>query len=132
MWNLAQYNYNYQTTNSSGSTAIWLIYLILYLVFAAGVWKVFVKAGQEGWKGIIPIYNYVVMFRLVGMSGWYTLLMLVPVVNIVVGLILYNKLAKNFGYGIGMAILMLLGIGFLVLGFGKAKYHATAPAVTAK
>jgi len=65
----------------------------------------------------------VVMFRLVGMSGWYALLMLIPIVNLVVGIILFNKLAKSFGYGVGMTILLLLGIGFLVLGFGKAKFH---------
>ena len=122
MWNLAQTSlYNYQNTSSSRGS-LWLIYLVLYVIFAAALWKVFVKADQEGWKAIIPIYNSVIMFNIVGMSGWYALLLFIPFVNIVVAIVLVNKLAKAFGQGIGMTLLLIVGIGYLILGFGNAKY----------
>lgn len=119
------YSYNSQTSASSGtgiSVLFIIIYLVLFVVLLAGMWKTFVKAGQKGWKAIIPIYNTVIMFRIVGMSGWYTLLMLVPFVNFIMAVILYNKISKAFGHGIGMTILALFSIGFLILGFGKSQY----------
>jgi hypothetical protein len=132
MFYLAQASYNYSTTSSGGGSVIWLFYLAFIVLMYAGLWKMFVKAGVEGWKGIIPIYNIVIMWRLVGMSGWYTLLFLIPIVNIVAAIYLYYKVAQAYGHGIGMTILELLSIGFIIMGFGDSKYvgpaKPTAPA----
>jgi hypothetical protein len=124
MWNLAQTTNYYTTTNTSSGIGVGLIifYLLLLIVFIAAIWKVFEKAGQAGWKAIIPIYSTVIMCRIVGISGWYTLLVLVPFVNIIFSIYLAYKMALSFGYGIGMTILEVLAIGYLILGFGSAKY----------
>jgi hypothetical protein len=126
MWYLAQtYNYNYQTsvtTNKGISATLIVLYLVLIVVLIAAQWKIFTKAGQAGWKAIIPIYNMIIQLRIVGMSGWYVLLYLVPIVNIIFAIIVAHKLSKAFGYGVGMTILQLLVIGMLILAFGKAKY----------
>ena len=55
---------------------VMLIILITFaLVFLqiAGLWKMFEKAGEEGWKAIIPFYNYVVLSQLVGVTPWWLL-----------------------------------------------------------
>ena len=36
---------------------VWFIYIAWYVLFVAGLWCMFVKAGEEGWKAIIPIWN---------------------------------------------------------------------------
>src|SRR6267142_2679855 len=89
------------------------------------IWKVFTKAGRPGWAAIIPIYNMYVWCKIVGRPGWWVILMLIPLVNIIVGIIVCIDMAKSFGKGVGFGIgIALLGIIFLpILGFGSAQYQ---------
>lgn len=34
-----------------------LIYLLIVVLMLVSMWKIFEKAGRQGWEGIIPIYN---------------------------------------------------------------------------
>ena len=100
----------------------WLIWLVLILV--AG-WKMYVKAGQQGWVSLIPIINILGLLKIVHRPWWWILLMLIPFVNFVVGIIIMLDLAKAFGHGVGMALLLIIltPIGYLMLGFGGSQYQ---------
>ena len=106
---------------STGSMIFSLIFSILAIV---GLWKMFVKAGEPGWKSIIPLYNAYIMFKLVWGKGWMFLLLLIPIVDIVIYIMFSWKLAKAYGKGAGMGILCILlpSIAYIVLGFGNAEY----------
>jgi len=101
-----------------------LIYLALVILYVAGLWKVFTKAGQPGWAAIVPIYNVIVMLQIVGRPVWWILLMLIPVVNLVIAILVIVELAAVFGKGAGFAIgILFLGFIFVpILGFGSATY----------
>lgn len=109
-----------------------LLYLVLIVFMVATMWKLFSKAGKPGWAAIVPIYNTIVMLQIVGRPIWWILLMLVPFVNIVVGIIVTNDLAKSFGKTVGWTVgLILLPIIFYpMLAFGSAKY--AGPSATSK
>jgi hypothetical protein len=100
----------------------WLIWVVLILV--AG-WKMYVKAGQQGWVSLIPILNILGLLKIVHRPWWWILLLLIPFVNLVVGVIIMLDLAKAFGHGVGMALVLvfLTVIGYLVLGFGGSQYQ---------
>ncbi len=109
------------------------IYLVLIVLAIAGMWKVFVKAGQPGWAILIPIYNFYVFLKIAGKPGWWLLLMLIPLVNIVFGLIATVAFAQRFGKGGGFVVglIFLPFIFYPILGFGDAQYSppvAAAPA----
>ncbi len=125
MWTLAQYTYNQTTTTSSGIPAImWIIYLLVIVIYVVALWRIFEKAGEAGWKSLIPIYNTYILLKILGYSGWYLLLFLIPIVGLIFYIIVAYKLAQAFGYGIGMTILeFVAGIGLLIMAFGDAKYH---------
>jgi hypothetical protein len=115
-----------QTQRTGHGSAIGLIvYLAIVLAVLAGYWKVFVKAGKPGWGILIPIYNLYLMIKIAGRPGWYLILMLIPLVNIVVGIVITIDIARNFGKGIGFALgLIFLGFIFYpILGFGDARYQ---------
>ena len=40
-----------------GSIFILLLVIALYVVYVIGLWKLFKKAGKQGWEAIIPFYN---------------------------------------------------------------------------
>ncbi|MBR3269874.1 hypothetical protein IKG07_01340 [Candidatus Saccharibacteria bacterium] len=52
---------------------------IAALVFAAlviiGQWKVFEKAGEKGWKSLIPIYGQYILFKIAGAKVWFWVLL---------------------------------------------------------
>src|SRR5579864_8878504 len=101
------------------------------VVCIAAFWKVFAKAGQPGWAAIIPIYNAYIMLKIVGRPAWWLILMFIPVVNIAIAVILAMDMAKSFGQSavFGIVMLFLLSvIGYLVLGFGSARYVGPAAA----
>jgi hypothetical protein len=123
----------YETTALDSSTAasttvspvVAVIYWVVIIVSLVAMWKVFSKAGQAGWKSLIPFYNAVVAFKIAGMNPWLLLLFFVPLANIVVAIMFGLNLAKSFGrspvFGVvGLAIFS--PIGMLMLAFGKSQY----------
>lgn len=122
-------------SSAAGIAAIVFIYVLIWLVVAVlgivAMWKVFAKAGQPGWAAIIPIYNIYITLKVVGRPGWWLLLLLIPFVNIVVGLIVCMDLAKSFAKStvFGVVGLWLFSIiGWLMLAFGDAQYVGPAGA----
>jgi len=116
---------HYESTLSSGAIAAIIICSLVFGVFLLiAQWKVFVKAGQPGWGCIIPILNIYFMTKIGGKPGWWTILCLIPGVNIVIAIWLLNMVAKSFGKDEGFTLgLLFLGIIFWpILGFGSSKY----------
>ncbi|MBO9203437.1 MULTISPECIES: DUF5684 domain-containing protein [Niastella] len=103
---------------------LFLLIFGLAIFLIASMWKVFEKAGQPGWACIIPIYNFIVLLKIVGKPTWWVLLFFIPVVNYVFIIWTYNMLSKSFGKDEGFTIgIIFLGVVFLpILGFGDAKY----------
>ena len=108
-----------------------LIILAFYVLIIVAQWKIFTKAGQEGWKALIPIYNVVVLYKIIGLSPWLLLLYLLSVVPVVgwiisiaLSIVSTVKLAKAFNQSTAFifGLLFLSPIFQMILGFGKAEY----------
>lgn len=113
--------------NAAGAIVGLLILVIelgIFAVMIAGMWKLFVKAGQPGWAAIVPIYNTYVMTQIVGRPILWFVLTFVPCVNFVALVLIMIDLAKSFGKSTGYAIgMILLPFVFIpMLGFGDAQY----------
>jgi len=62
-----------------------IIVLALLVLTVAGIWKTFTKAGESGWKAIIPIYNIYIAIKISGHSGWWLLIFFLPAVIALAG-----------------------------------------------
>lgn len=107
-----------------------LFYLAIVVLLIASQWKIYTKAGQPGWACLIPIYNIIVLLRIVGKPWWWLFLMMIPLVNIIFVVWTYNLLSKSFGKGEGftLGLLLLSFIFFPILGLGSAEYQGPAGA----
>ena len=114
----------YESPFEAIPSGVWICYGIILLLIIIGWWKIFEKAGQAGWKAIIPLYNAYILLKIVGKPGWWLLLYFIPFVNIVFLVWTYNMLSKSFGKDEAFTVgLVLLGFVFFpILGFGSAKY----------
>jgi hypothetical protein len=111
------------------SAGFWWVAVIVGVLGIIAFWRVFQKAGQSGWKAIIPIYNLYILLKIVGRPGWWIILYFIPVVNIITQIVVAMDSAKAFGKGkvFGFFGLWLFSvIGYLILGFGNAQYKGVA------
>lgn len=102
------------------------IALVIAILLIVAMWRVFTKAGRPGWAAIVPFYNAYVLLKIVGRPGWWLVLLLLPVVNVVFGIIVAIDVARAFGRGPAFGVLLLFlfsPIGYLILGFGNAAYR---------
>lgn len=134
------YSYDYTTTTTDTGglaglavfTGVWMfIWLAVAVFMIVCMWKMFEKAGEQGWKSIIPIYNYWTLCEIVGKPGWWslvTLLMAIPIINfvawipaLIVAVIVSIELAKSFGKEPVWAVLFILLpiVGYPILAFDK-------------
>ena len=99
--------------------------LLFLLLIIASYWKVFAKAGQAGWKSLIPIYNLFVLLQIAGCPSWWLLMFFLPVVNIYFLVVMHIRLAEKFGKTplFGFALCFLGFIFFPLLAFGPATYE---------
>ena len=139
---LAQSSYYYddsslfETTSSAdaaaGAAALLAIALfalffavIVYVLTAVCLMRIFKKAGIEQWPAWVPIYNTWKMLEIGGQQGFWAILSIVPVVNIVAAIFMYIA-AYNIGLKLqkeGIFVLLaifLMPIWLIWLAFDKS------------
>ncbi len=107
-----------------------LIYVVLILVSLCFIFK---KAGERPWAAIVPFYNSYCLFRMTWGNGWMFLTSLIPIANIVIGIMTSHKLSKAFGHDAGWTCgLIFLPVVFMpMLAFGKSAYAGLGSAADA-
>ena len=135
--------YSNQDTAAIAVISLLVISLVIAtaVLMIISVWKLFTKAGEPGWKSIIPVYGGYVWYQLTWTPGWFILLVVVssvmqffseaPVLLIIASLVMFGvqiglsiNIAKSYGKGGGYAAgLLLLPILFYpMLAFGNSTY----------
>lgn len=120
------------STMSAGDATMYSIVSLVVAVLAIiAMWKIFTKAGEKGWKSIIPIYNMVILFKISGLSPWLILVYFAAVIPFVgwiatlaITIVSSIYLSKSFGKSTGFTVGLVLvpTIFYLILGFGDAQY----------
>ena len=87
-------------------------------------WKVFTKARQPGWACLVPFYNIYIMTVIAQKPAWWTIILLIPIVNIIFLVMLLNGISTAFGKGVGFTFgLLFLSIIFWpILAFDNSSY----------
>ena len=124
---------NLDSFNTPGYKISSLVIIILGIV---AMWKIFEKAGEQGWKALIPFYNFYTLCKLLKLNFWIFLAacicIIIPFVNIVaIFVIIYYafasqyRLSKAFGHGFGffLGLLFLSFIFQLILAFNSDTYQ---------
>lgn len=106
------------------TSTFYLIVLSIYVLLVIAWWNIFQKAGEAGWKSLIPFYNTYILFQISWGNGWLFLLGFIPVISLVVTIIMNVKLSRAFGHGTGFAIGLILipNLFTLILGFDNSTY----------
>ena len=126
--------------------------IVLYIVYVAGLWKIFVSMGIEGWKSIIPIYNsyilgekvwdskFIIYFWGIVAVSWFINVvanlgglvgLLFGIISFLLGVVAFvlrarfcYYISKAFGHDIGFAVGLLFFpfIFILIIAYGNSNY----------
>jgi signal peptidase I len=77
------------------------LYFYLFLLvhpYLAMWFKSFPQAGRKSWEALIPVYNYYVAFKISCKKPFWSLLMFIPGVHLVMWAVVNTSYIRRFGY----------------------------------
>ena len=91
----------------------------LYVYIALALQTIAKKTNTENaWWGWVPILNFVLMLNVAKKPVWWIVLMLIPIVNIVVGIMIWMAVAEARGKPNWWGILLIVPVvGIIVPGY---------------
>jgi signal peptidase I len=98
-------------------TAIqWLFFILLIqIIHGLGTWKLYVKAGKQSWQAFVPVYNAIVLMKIINRPKWYTFLLFIPVINLIMFPVIWVETIRSFGYNSTKdTALVILTLGFYI------------------
>ncbi len=85
-----------------------LLLLVIILFPMLNYW-IFSDAGEDGYKALIPFYNYYIWLKVIGKPWWWLILMLVPFINFFMIMLMLVQTAISYGkYKLGEQALSVL------------------------
>jgi len=76
----------------------WFIFvLLLQVVHFIGTWKLYVSAGRKSWEAAIPVYNAIILMKIIGRPTWWTLLLFIPIINLILFPVIWVETLARFG-----------------------------------
>lgn len=76
----------------------WFIFfLVIQGIHGLGTWKLYNKAGRQAWEAFIPVYNAIVLMKIINRPWWWTLLLFLPIVNLIMFAVVWVETARSFG-----------------------------------
>jgi len=92
----------------------WLVFfLIIQVIHGLGTWKLYVKAGRKAWEAFVPVYNAYVLMAIINRPWWWTILLFLPIVNLIMIPAVWVETARSFGHNtLKDTILAIVTLGF--------------------
>jgi len=76
----------------------WFVFfLLLQVIHFLGTWKLYVSAGRKSWEAAIPVYNAIVLMKIIERPTWWTVLLFIPVINLIIFPVIWVDTLRSFG-----------------------------------
>ncbi|MDC0408959.1 signal peptidase I [Flavobacteriaceae bacterium] len=77
----------------------WLIFLgLIHVVHFLGTWKMYKAAGYAPVLALIPIYNALVLMRIINRPRWWVILLFIPIINLIMLPVIWVETLRSFGF----------------------------------
>ncbi len=94
----------------------WIIFILfIQVIHFLGTWKLYVKAGRKPWEAAVPVYNAIVLMKIINRPTWWTVLLFIPIINLLMFPIIWIETIRSFGRNsLGETWLVILTLGFYI------------------
>lgn len=96
-------------------TQWFIFFLAVQVIHFLGTWKLYVKAGRQAWEAAIPVYNAIVLMKIINRPSWWTILLFIPIINLIMFPVLWVETCRSFGKNSSTdTALAVLSLGFYI------------------
>lgn len=136
------YSYSYETSGDPEVAAaaallfsffFFIFFIAIYVVMALCLMRIFAKAGVKPWIAWVPFYNNWKLLEIGGQQGFWAVLAIIPLVNIVSAVFMYIAM-YNIGLKLGkdgayvLIAIFLSPIWFILMAVEKSPWNDKAGA----
>lgn len=79
-------------------TQWFIFFLAVQVIHFLGTWKLYIRAGRQAWEAAVPLYNAVVLTKIINRPWWWTILLFIPIVNLIMFPVVWTETARSFGF----------------------------------
>lgn len=96
-----------------------IVLIVAYAYFAFCTLTIANKTGTENsWFAWIPVLNIYLLVKVAQKPGWWLILFLIPIVNIVIGIIVWMKISELLRKPSWLGILFIIPfLNFILIGY---------------
>jgi signal peptidase I len=94
----------------------WFIFfLAVQVIHYLATWKLYQKAGRKPWEAAIPIYNAIVLMKIINRPSYWTVLLFIPVINLIIIPVVWVETIRSFGKNTTLdTVLVLVTLGLYI------------------
>jgi signal peptidase I len=94
----------------------WFIFfLIIQILHFLGTWKLYKSAGRKPWQAVIPVYNAIILMKIIGRPTWWTILLFIPIINLIMFPVIWVETLRTFGKNSSLdTFLVIITLGFYI------------------
>ncbi|WP_264566807.1 signal peptidase I [Flavobacterium sp. N3904] len=95
---------------------LWFVFfLAVQVIHFLGTWKLYESAGRKRWEAAVPIYNAIVLMKIIGRPTWWTILLFIPIINLIMFPVIWVETIRSFGKKSFIDTLLVIGtFGFYI------------------
>ena len=76
----------------------WLIFFfVIQFVHGLGTWKLYKSTGFNPYLAFFPIYNAIILMKIIRRPVWWVILLFIPIINLLIFPVVWVETARSFG-----------------------------------
>ncbi len=94
----------------------WILFILLVqVIHFLGTWKLYKIAGRKPWEAAVPIYNAVILMKIINRPAWWVILLFIPIINLLMFPVIWVETVRSFGRNsLADTWLAILTLGFYI------------------
>ena len=105
----------------------WILFvLLIQVIHFFGTWKLYKVAGYKSWQALVPIYNAVILMRIIKRPSWWVVLLFIPTINLILFGVIWIETLKSFGKNSvkdKFLVLLTFGLYLYTINYSKKPKH---------
>ena len=90
-----------------------IFFFIIQLLHGIGSWKLYKFAGHKSFYAFIPVYNALILMRIINRPWWWVFLLFIPIINLLIIPVIWVETARSFGKNKNIdTLLAVITLGF--------------------
>ena len=94
----------------------WFIFfLITQIIHGIGTWKLYKSAGFKEINAFIPIYNTIILMKIINRPWWWIFLIFIPIINLLIIPVIWVEICRSFGKNsLTDTLFVLISLGLFI------------------